>query len=395
MVDRTLDLGAALARGASSFLFGARGTGKTLLAREWMAGAPASLSVNLLEEKSFRRYLARPGILREEVEAALPRSPRRRLAALVDEVQRVPALLNEVHALFNDHPGRVQFLLTGSSARKLKRGGANPLAGRVGVRHLHPLTYREHDPGLARALRRGGLPGIALSPADPDPLLEAYVSTYLKEEIQQEALVRRVDGFVRFLDLAAQLHGEPVNFSKLAREGVGSVPTIQEYFSILVDTLVAFRVGGWSHSVKRQLLQAPKFYFFDTGVLHALRGELGMKVRESSFWFGRLFETLVVLEAHRLNEYGRNGYKFAYWRANTGLEVDLILYRNAWAPPVAVEIKSSEDPAERDVKGLIAFLKEYPRAKGLCLCRAERRRVHGPITFYPWKEGLRALFPTP
>lgn len=393
MITRALSLEKVLGRQGSCFLFGARGTGKTVLARQWLGRHPAVLAIDLLEEKTFLRFLKRPGLLREELEAPPPRPAGHKQFVLIDEVQRVPALLNEIHALMNDFPGRFQFVLTGSSARKLKRGGGNLLAGRAYVAHLHPLTHREGSFRLKNALRYGTLPGLVLTGADPGRYLDAYVSTYLKEEIQQEALVRKLDGFVRFLELAAQFHGEPVNFSKIARQGIASTPTIQDYFSILVDTLVAFRLDGWDASVKRQLLQAPRYYFFDLGVLNALRGELASELSESSFRFGRLFESWVILEAFRLNDYSGASWKFAYWRTNSGLEVDLLLYRNTWSVPIAVEIKSSENPDERDFSGLRAFLKDYPNAKALCLCQAPRARKAGPIRILPWQDGLAELFP--
>ena len=396
MVRRTLDLARLLGGTGSAFLFGARGTGKTHLVREFLSAQESVLAFDLLGQKEFLRFLHSPGLFREEVMEALPRKGR--LLVLVDEVQRVPALLNEVHALINDHAKRVQFILTGSSARRLKRGGANLLAGRAYVSHLHPLTQTEFGQPLKKVLRYGSLPGLALGQVDPHLWLEAYTSTYLKEEIQQEALVRRVDSFVRFLDLAAQLHAEPVNFTRMARQGIASVPTIQEYFSILIDTMVAFRLDGWSESVKKQLLQAPKFYFFDLGVLNALRGELGGEPAESSFRYGRLFETLVILEACRRNDYARTGYRLAYWRTSMGMEVDLVLQKNAWTAPVAIEIKSSADPSDQDLKGLLAFLKDYPKAQAFCFCRAERKRRAGPkgvVQIVPWQKGLDALFPQP
>ena len=180
----------------------------------------------------------------------------------------------------------------------------------------------------------------------------------------------------------------------MARQGIASVPTIQEYFSILVDTLIAFRLDGWSTSVRRQLLQAPKYYFFDCGVLNALRGELRTETRGSSFRYGRLFETWVILEMIRLNDYSESGYRFAYWRTNTGLEVDVIVYRNTLEPPWAVEIKSGDAPVEQDLKALVAFQKENPKARLYCFCQASRARlVHG-IHILPWQEGLKILFPT-
>ena len=393
MVSRFLDLGRLLGKEGSSFLFGARGTGKTHLARELLQKRPPALAIDLLDQKAFLRYLNHPDTLHEEVHAAWERFPGKPLFVLIDEVQKVPALLDVVHSLFNESSTGVQFLLTGSSARKLKRGGANLLAGRAYVAHLHPLTHREVRVDLSKALQYGTLPGLYLSKAKPEAWLEAYVGTYLKEEIQQEALVRKLDSFARFLEFASQAHGEPVNFSKMARQGIASVPTIQEYFSILVDTLIAFRLDGWSTSVRRQLLQAPKYYFFDCGVLNALRGELRTELRSSSFRYGKLFETWVILEMIRLNDYAGSGYRFAYWRTNTGLEVDLILYRNALEPPAAIEIKSGDAPAEQDLKALLAFQKENPKAKLYCFCQAPRARLAHGIRILPWQEGVDVMFP--
>lgn len=161
-----------------------------------------------------------------------------------------------------------------------------------------------------------------------------------------------------------------------------------------MDTLIAFRLDGWSTSVRRQLLQAPKYYFFDCGVLNGLRGELRTEARASSFRYGRLFETWVILEMIRLNDYYESGYRFAYWRTNTGLEVDAIVYRNALEPPIAVEIKSGDAPVEQDLKALLAFQKENPKARLYCFCQAPRARLLRGVHILPWQEGLEALFPS-
>ena len=362
------------------------------MVREFIARQKDSLSIDLLDQDTFLRYLNRPDLLREDALARLNAiAEGRRLSVLIDEVQKVPSLLDVVHSLFNSHEKRLQFLLTGSSARKLKRGGANMLAGRAWLKYLYPLTHREVPLDLGKALTIGTLPKVYLTPEGALPTLRAYVETYLKEEIQQEALVRRLDAFVRFLDLSAQLNGEPINFSKIARTARLSVPAVQDYFSILVDTMIVQRIDGWSHSIKKQLLQAPKYYWFDCGVLNAVRRETGSELLESSFRYGRLFETWVINECLRLNEYENRDFRFAYWRTSHGTEVDLILYRSASEPPIAVEIKSGRYPEDQELKGLHAFQKDNPSARLYCLCRAEQASVQNNVRVLPWQDGIREI----
>ena len=178
------------------------------------------------------------------------------------------------------------------------------------------------------------------------------METYLKEEVIQELLVRKIDHFMRLLDIAGQVNGEPVNYSSIARDSGVSVKTAQEYFDILVDTLIAFRVDGWSHSVRKQLRHSPKHYFFDCGVLNAVRGELQTELKSGSYRYGKLFETFIVNELIRANDYNETGYRFYHWRTNTGLEVDLVLTRGPQDTPRAIEIKSQSSPGESDLKGL-------------------------------------------
>lgn len=258
---------------------------------------------------------------------------------------------------------------------------------------LHPLTHRECKLDLHRALRFGTLPAVYLTDDAPERTLRAYVETYLREEVLQEALVRRVEGFVRFLDVAGQMNGEPLNFAALARDCGVSLKTAQEFAAILVDTLVAFRLDGWSHSVRKQLRQAPKLYFFDCGVLNAVRGELGVELKASSFRYGRLFETFLVLEIVRLNDCCETDFRLHYWRTNTGLEVDLVLTRGAASAPIAVEIKSKSTPAEADVRALRAFADENRSATLLCLCTTPKPYHLGPVEVMPWQTGLARIFP--
>jgi predicted AAA+ superfamily ATPase len=306
-------------------------------------------------------------------------------------VQKLPSLLDEVHGLAESFKGKVRFLLTGSSARKLKRGGGNLLAGRAWTLRLHPLTHRECDLDLRRALQFGTLPAVYLEDDAPERTLKAYVETYLKEEIFQEALLRKVESFIRFLDVAGQMNGEPLNFSAVARDSGVSVKTAQEYVSILVDTLVAHRVEPWTHSVRKQLRLSPKIYFFDCGVLNAVRGELGTELRAGSSRYGRLFESFVIQEMVRQNDYRETDYRFQYWRTNTGLEVDVVLAKSPYQPPIAVEIKSREAPKESDVRALESFHSENKRAELLCLCDTPRPYKLGKVWVLPWREGIKRI----
>lgn len=389
MIHRKFDLFRAVGKNRSAFLFGPRGSGKTWLCREFQKTQPATLEIDLLGHELYRRYISEPGAFREDVLGALPKKGL--LSVFVDEIQRLPELLNEVHWLLESYPGRVRFLLTGSSARKLKRGGANLLAGRALVLHLHPLCSDEGPFDLNKTLRFGSLPGMC-AVTDPAARLSSYVGVYLKEEIQQEALVRKVESYFRFLDVAAQMNGEPINFASVARDVGVETKTAQEFVSILVDTLVAFRVEPWTWSVRKQLRHSPKIYFFDCGVLNAVRGDLHAGIRPSSYGYGKLFETFVVQEFHRWNDYAQTRYRFFYWRTNIGTEVDLVLSRGLADRPVAVEIKSATSPGEKDVVGLKAFKSDNPSARVMCFCRTPFSYRKGGIEFVPWQKGLKELF---
>ncbi|MBK8870522.1 MAG: ATP-binding protein [Elusimicrobia bacterium] len=394
MITRLLDLPRLLGKTPqSALLFGPRGSGKTRLSLAFLRGKSPLLVFDLLDNANFTRFLTQPDLFKHEVEGGL--KPRGLLTVFVDEVQRLPQLLNDVHSLIESHKGKVRFLLTGSSARKLKRGGANLLAGRAWTLHLHPLTHREGVRDLRRALSFGTLPAIYLEDASPERSLKAYVDTYLKEEIQQEALTRKVDGYVRFLEVAAQMNGAPLNFSSIARVCGVSVPTAQEFFSILVDTMIAFRVEGWAWSVRKQLRQSPKLYFFDCGVLNAVRGELTTELKTGSFRYGMLFETFIVQEFFRLNDYQETGFRMHYWRSNSGVEVDVVLSRGPSDRPIAVEIKSSATPNSKDLRGLHSFKSENKHARLFCLCQTPRPYEIDGVKILPWTEGLATLFPYP
>ena len=390
MVDRLLRLDRVLEGRHSAFLFGARGTGKTSLVKAWLQRRAGLFHVDLLRPAEYSRYLKAPSQFEEDLDEALKRH--KQVTVFVDEVQKVPLLLDVVHRFIENYQERIQFILTGSSSRKLKRGGANLLAGRAWTLKLHPLTHREGVSNLVRALRYGTLPAIYLETEGEDLTLQAYVDTYLREEILQEGFVRRLDGFMRFLEVAAQMNGEPVNFAQTARQAGVSANTCQDFFSILSDTWITFQLPGWNRSVRKQLQQAAKHYFFDCGVLNAIRGELQVAPQPSSSRFGNLFETWLIQELFRLNDYQKANWKFHYWRTNTGMEVDVLLSKGSADPVYAIEIKSHTAPRELDLKGLLAFEGEYPKTQLICWCRTPRPYRLGPIHVLPWDQGLKKIF---
>ncbi len=349
MLKRTLELPAR----RSCFLFGPRQTGKSTLVRSILPSD--AFSVDLLRYESFLRYSKEPSQFRKEAEARIEAGAR---TIFVDEVQRVPALLDEIHALIEKYGAR--FILTGSSARKLKRGGANMLAGRASTRRLHPLTMGEQGElfDLDRTLLLGSLPAVVVSPEDEaEDLLRSYGETYLREEIQAEALVRNLGGFARFLDVAAAQSGDILNFSAVGRDASLATRTVQEYFQILEDTLVGFRLEAWRKSPRARLVVHPRFYFFDTGVTNALNRRLTAPLNPVDR--GRLFEQWVILECLRRLDYQQDEARLFYWRTNTGAEVDLLVEKHGQLR-LAAEIKSKIRVAGADCTGLRSFEAVHP-----------------------------------
>ncbi len=391
MISRHFNPLNLLRKGRSVLLLGPRGTGKSALLRNVMEAFPRKIMIDLLRGNQYQRYLQAPHLFGDEVRLAAE-AEKSLLVVSVDEIQKVPALLDEVHSLIEEFKPRVSFLLTGSSARKLKRKGANTLAGRATVRHLYPVSQLESDLNLRRALQFGTLPGIYFG--DDESLVDtlgSYVSTYLREEIQQEAIVRGIDRFARFLDFAGQVNGEPVNFAKLGQQTGVAGKTAMQYFGILVDTLLVHELPGWSESVKKQLLQAPKFYFFDCGVLNAINGNLRVELKETGYLYGRLFETFVINQLIYANDYFGLGLKFFHWRDKSGREVDIILARNVTTPLLAIEIKSNSAPLAKDCDGFSSFADDYPHVAKICICTTPRSFRQENILFISWKDAIANL----
>ncbi len=381
MIPRIVDLKDLISQNYSIFLFGPRGVGKTQLLSE-LSGV--DMHFDFLKSEVFRSIKIDPTLLRYQVEELL--TTKESALVSIDEVQLIPEVLNEVHYLIEKYRSKLNFILTGSSARKLKRGEANLLAGRAIQVRLHPISLLETNIDLRKALHIGTLPRPYFDKHDPKPFLTSYVDTYMSEEIKQESLVRKLDAFMLFLELSAQLNGENINFSKLGRQCRVASSTIEQYYSILEDTLLVHRINGWSESVKKQMVQGPRYYYFDCGVLNAIRRELQLPVARSSFRYGKLFETYIINEIIRVSDYLNLNFRFNYWRTSTGQEIDIILRRSSYENPLAIEIKSSTNPDIEDLKELKQFKKEYPNARLVCICEADKKYRKEEIEFYPWQE---------
>jgi len=378
----------------SVLVLGPRGTGKTWYLNQLLDEFNRKLKIDLLSDEEYLRYASRPDDLYREIGFKLKTEPD--LVVFIDEIQRLPVLLNEVQRLMSDFPGRCQFVLTGSSARKLRKSQANLLAGRALYTQFFPLNGSEipFADELPRALQFGTLPAAWLAPSSEiaSSYLRTYTQVYLKEEIIHEAVSRNIQVFSRFLDLAAAANGQPVNYLGIARQTGTSDKTIRSHYQILEDTLLAACIPAWSASIRTRLQRSPKYYFFDTGLLNALTGELRSELREGTYRFGRLFESLVVNEIIRYNVLHGLGWSISHYRTQSGSEIDLILQRTHSSPPVAVEIKSSARPVIAELRALRDLGAEISGARLVVICRCRSPWEEGGIEFLPFPEGLSEVF---
>jgi len=370
-IKRWVDLNVLLDK-KSCFLLGPRQTGKTFLIHRTLKNVRV---YDLLDSEIYLALSRNPGRISEELQ------PQDRIV-VIDEIQRLPELLNEVHRLIETKG--VRFLLTGSSARKLRRGGINLLGGRARTKYLHPLTYKELNEhfDLFLATERGLIPSIYFSD-DPRADLQAYAGSYLQQEIFAEGATRNIPAFSRFLRVAALCNATIVNFTNVANDAQVARTTVYEYFKILKDTLILYELPAWRKSKKRKPLASSKYYFFDVGAVSVLQERV---LRAGTPEFGEGFETYVMHELKSYSDYV-SGEQLSYWRSTSGFEVDFII-----GDHTALEVKAKKNLSPNDIKSLRMLAEEGKLKRYICVSMEPRRRKIGNIDILPYKEFLELLW---
>lgn len=362
---------------AAAFLWGPRQVGKTTLLHQQFRGARF---YDLLDTALTAELTVRPRLLREETLADRPD------IVVIDEVQKVPELLEEVHWLLENT--KTRFVLCGSSPRKLRRKARNLLGGRATEFRLHPLAAHE-IPGvdLGRLFNHGALPAHYLAD-DPEPLLRAYVNAYIKEEIVDEAATRNVPAFARFLQVVGLTHGRQLNYANIARETHVSAATVRSYFQILEDTLLGFTLEPWRRAKKRRLVETAKFYLFDIGVSNHLNPEASV-ITEGTDLYGRAFEHFLLNEIRAYSAYRGRERALSYWRTSSGREVDLIV----GDLELALEFKGGRRVREEDLGGMRTLLDERKVGRAMVISREKRpRTTEDRIEILPWSDFCKMLW---
>lgn len=374
----------------SFFLFGARGTGKSTLL-EKMFPFDQNMYINLLDAIEDDLFARNPNQLIALVEA-LPETVK---YVIIDEIQKAPKLLDVVHLLIETKRSKKVFILTGSSARKLKMAGVNLLAGRAFVYHLYPLSFLETGKifQLEAALQWGMLPKIYSLKTDHEKIkfLQAYTLTYLKEEVWAEQLVRKIDPFRKFLEVAAQCNGKIINYNKIARDVGADDKTVKNYFTILEDTLLGFVLESFHHSFRKRLHLSPKFYFFDIGVVRAIAQQLTLMPTPKTSYYGDLFEQFIIVECVKLASYFKYEFRFSYLMTAAGVKIDLVVERPG-QKTLFIEIKSNNNVQEHDLSSLCKIMLDFDEGEAICFSQDHRKKKIGNIMVFPWKEGVEYYF---
>lgn len=380
MFHRTLKL----SKSHSFFLFGARGVGKTILLEQIFKDT-SHLFINLLDPDVYDELGTYPNRLQSKLDPIVGKVE----WIIIDEVQKVPQLLDVVHKNISNR--NFKFALTGSSARKLRRGSANMLAGRAFLFTLFPLTYQElaDDFILNNVLSYGSLPGVVNLGETNDQLrfLKAYSQTYIKEEIVAEQIIRNLPPFRKFVEVAAANNTDIVSYTNIAKDILSDPKMVSNYYDILEDTLLGFKLNSYHSSIRKRQRAAPKFYFFDTGVARTLAGKVDQILSEKTFEYGQAFEAFVINEIYRHLTYAERQFQLSYLRVDDDLEIDLIIER-AGMPTYLVEIKSTNRVDERSVRTLEHFGSDFPKALRLLLSKDPETKMFGKTKALEWRDGI-------
>lgn len=390
MKKRVIEIESVLKR-KSIFLFGPRQTGKST----WLKNNfPNALYINLLSKKVYDDYLIKPNALESDIE--IFKRKNKSNIIIIDEIQKIPQLLDEVHNQIEINK-ELKFILTGSSARKLKRSGANLLGGRASWKNMFPYVYPEISDqlksinDLEKRLLFGGIPGIFDS-EDPISDFDDYISIYLNEEIKAEGFVRNYEAFNRFLIVAGLSNSKQINFSEVANDCQIPPRTVHDYFQVLEDTLIGFMLYPFKETVARKTVSSSKFYLFDTGLSNALvnRTQLNFATPEA----GDIFEQFIILEIRAYISYTNKKMEMSYWRTTSKIEVDLIIKNESTKKLIAIEIKSKTNILAKDFKGLEAISEEFPEIKKIIVANVGRHSVEPnlKIELFPWVIFLQKLW---
>ena len=380
-LSRNLNLMAVL-KTKSLFLFGPRQTGKSSFIKNQILSEEIALFWNLLDGRLRMRIFADPGILRQEVELKNLHD----CIIVIDEIQKCPELLDEIHFLIEER--NIRFLLTGSSARKLKNTGVNLLGGRATQRRFHPFNFAEigfhENYNLPFIFEHGLLPSMFLS-ENLDEDLAAYIDTYLTEEIAAEGAARNIPAFARFLTVASLTNSQILNYTNIANDSNLPVQTVRQWYDVLTDTLLGYQVPPFTKTVKRKAISTAKFYFFDIAIARSLRGISAPE--EGSSEFGEYFEQLVCMELKTWIDYTRPRSKLTFWRSTSNIEVDFCVDEE-----LAIEVKSSMSITDKHLKGLRALREENIFKRYIVVCQEEHPRLVDGIEILPWKYFFRELW---
>ena len=380
-INRNVDL-CKILENKSLFLFGPRQTGKSSFIKNQLMNNDIAMFWTLLDGRLRLKVLADPSILRQEVEVRNLRD----CIIIIDEIQKCPELLDEVHFLIEER--NIRFLLTGSSARKLRSSGVNLLGGRATQRHFHPFNFAEigNHPNynLSYIFEHGLLPSMFLS-SDIEEDLSAYVDTYLTEEIAAEGFSRNIPNFARFLTVASVSNSQLINYTNIASDSQVPVQTVKQWFQVLEDTLLGYQVESFTNTKKRKAITTSKFYFFDIGIARALRNIPVPK--ENTTEFGEYFEHLICMELKSWIDYKHPRSKLTYWRSTSNMEVDFCVDEE-----IAIEVKSSSNVTEKHLKGLKALREEGIFKRYVVVCQEEHPRITDGIEILPWKYFFEELW---